>query len=238
MKNITFSETTNLTVLTGAGISAESGLKTFRDSNGLWENHNVEEVATPQGFQKNPALVWKFYKQRYFQLSEVKPNPAHFSLVRLEKFCRKNFKLITQNVDGLHTEAGNSNIYEMHGTLRECFCSECKAKFLMEKIDLTAEIPLCPHCNAALRPNIVWFGEMPYFMDEIFSILQKTDVFLVIGTSGTVYPAAQFLPIAKQYGAFTIGINFEPPLNHGYFDEFHLGKAGVLLPELIKKWLP
>jgi NAD-dependent deacetylase len=230
-------KSTRLTVLTGAGISAESGLKTFRDADGLWENHSIEEVATPSAFRNNPVLVWKFYKQRFAQLNEVKPNPAHYALVDLEKFLQDNFYLITQNVDNLHTQAGNKQVYEMHGTLLECFCTACSAFYRMETIDLAPTIPLCPKCNSALRPNIVWFGEMPYFTDKIYRILYKTDIFLVIGTSGTVYPASQFLPAAKQTGAFTIGVNYEPPLNYRLFDEFYQGKAGEILPKLVTEWI-
>jgi NAD-dependent deacetylase len=233
----TISKETIVTVLTGAGISAESGLKTFRDADGLWENHRVEEVATPKAFRANPKLVWKFYKQRFFQLAEVKPNPAHYALTELENYCGDHFQLITQNVDGLHSQAGNERIWEMHGSLHSCFCVSCSAHFNMADIDLSPDIPLCRKCQSALRPDIVWFGEMPYFLDEIDKFLKKSDVFIVIGTSGTVYPAAQFLPIAKYYKAFTIGINYETPLNHTFFDDFYQGKAGETLPNLVKKWL-
>ena len=231
-----FQKKSKITILTGAGISAESGIKTFRDANGLWENHKIEEVASPKAFSESPQTVWRFYKQRYFQLSEVKPNPAHFALKRLEQTFGDNFTLITQNVDGLHKEAGSKNVLEMHGNLHHCFCSVCFNNFLMKNMDLTKEVPICPQCNGFLRPDIVWFGEMPYFMDKIENALTNCDYFIVIGTSGVVYPAAQFLAIARHYGARTIGINKEKPANYHLFDEFFEAKAGELLPELVSYW--
>jgi NAD-dependent deacetylase len=234
--NIRISSETKVCILTGAGISAESGLKTFRDNNGLWENHRVEEVATPQAFAKDPEMVWKFYKQRYYQALTVKPNQGHEALVSIEKNLGKNFLLITQNVDGLHTLAGNNNVLEMHGALRRCFCSNCGAKFNMKDVELSPSVPVCPRCSGSLRPDIVWFGEMPYFLEEIDSVMKNTDYFIVIGTGGTVYPAAQFLSIVKYFGAKTIGVNKEKPQNYGAIDEFHEGKAGEILPELVKIW--
>jgi NAD-dependent deacetylase len=231
-----FSKETRLIVLTGAGISAESGIKTFRDNNGMWENHDVEEVATSKGFQQDPKLVWKFYKARYEQLSTVKPNRGHFALVELQKYLQDNFTLITQNVDGLHIIAGNKNVLEMHGSLRNCFCSKCNSFFDMSAIELSCDIPKCNKCGGYLRPDVVWFGEMPYFLDKIETELHNADFFLVIGTSGVVYPAAQFLQLAKAFGAKTIGVNLAPPQNVNLLDEFHQGKAGEILPELVKIW--
>ncbi len=234
---IKLKKTDKFVILSGAGISAESGLKTFRDNNGLWENHRVEEVATLGAFRSNPEMVWKFYKQRYFQLAEVFPNPAHFALSRLENFLKENFCIITQNVDGLHSKAGNKRVLEMHGSLRKCFCSKCSQKYKMKDIDLTPNIPACKKCNGNLRPDIVWFGEMPQFLDEIDAVLQKADYFLVAGTSGIVYPAAQFLYIAGHYGAKTIGVNLAKPENILLIDEFHQGKAGEILPGLVEDWI-
>lgn len=224
-------------VLTGAGISAESGLKTFRDHDGLWENHHVEEVATPQAFAKDPGLVWKFYKERYFQLTGVKPNKGHLALVELEKYLETNFMLITQNVDGLHQIAGNQRVIEMHGSLKKCFCTKCGGNFMMQDIDLTPPIPICGNCGGKLRPDIVWFGEIPYYMNEIDLILKNVTYFIVAGTSGTVHPAAGLVYIAKMNGAQAIGINLNPPENILFFDEFHQGKSGEILPKLIKYWL-
>ena len=226
-----------LVVLTGAGISAESGLKTFRDNNGLWENHRVEEVATPEAFRSNPEMVWRFYKQRYFQLAEVHPNPGHFALKKLEDFLKQNFFIITQNVDGLHFQAGNNRVLEMHGSLRKCFCSKCFQKYEMQEIDLSPDVPVCEKCKGNLRPDIVWFGEMPHFLNEIDEILKKADYFLVVGTSGVVYPAAQFLSIARHYGAKTIGVNLAEPENVRMIDEFRQGKAGEILPGLVEEWM-
>ncbi|HNX00659.1 MAG TPA: NAD-dependent deacylase [Candidatus Cloacimonadota bacterium] len=224
-------------VLTGAGISAESGIRTFRDNNGLWEDHNVEDVATPEGFLRNPELVWKFYKERYAQLSTVKPNPGHYALVRLEEAMQDRFCLVTQNIDGLHIDAGTKRIYEMHGKLRECFCVNCNQYFRMKEIDLSMKVPECPSCGDFLRPDVVWFGEIPYHLPEIEQKLIKTDYLLVVGTSGVVYPAAGFAAIAKMRGAKIIGINLEEPENAHIFNEFYKGKSGDILPELVAHWL-
>ncbi len=232
-----FKKNERLFILTGAGISAESGLRTFRDNNGLWENYRVEQVATPQAFKRDPGMVWRFYKERYSQLKKAKPNAGHFAIKKLEDFFQENFFLVTQNVDGLHLTAGNKKVLEMHGSLHKCFCTRCKTRYKFEDIDLSQNIPGCLNCEGQLRPDIVWFGEMPYFLDEINKILSKTDYFLVVGTSGVVYPAAQFLYIAKNYGADTIGINLEEPDNMQFIDEFHKGKSGDLLPKLVDLWI-
>lgn len=231
------SKDSKLVVLTGAGISAESGIKTFRDNDGLWENHNVEEVATPQGFEQDPKLVWRFYKARYKQLSSVKPNAGHYALVELENYLQDNFTLITQNVDNLHLTVGSSSVLEMHGSLRTCFCNSCNSYYEMDEINLEEEIPICSKCGGELRPNVVWFGEMPYYLDKIETKLRSADYFLVVGTSGIVYPAAQFLQLAKIFGANTVGVNLAPPENVALLDEFHQGKAGEILPELVKLWI-
>jgi NAD-dependent deacetylase len=224
-------------VLTGAGISAESGIRTFRDNNGLWEDHNVEDVATPQGFQHDPELVWKFYKARYLQLEEVKPNPAHYALKKFEDALQDRFCLVTQNIDGLHYEAGNGRIYEMHGRLRECFCTVCQKHYQMKTIDLTQKIPICQSCGNYLRPDVVWFGEIPYYMNEIEKKLTQANYLIIVGTSGVVYPAAGFAAHAKMRGAKIIGINLEPPENAYEFDEFFQGKSGDILPNLVDNWI-
>ena len=232
-----FSKSDRIVVLTGAGISAESGLKTFRDSDGLWENYRVEDVATPEAFHRNPELVWKFYKERYEQLRTAKPNPAHFALKRLEDFAQTNFSLITQNVDGLHFQAGNTNVLEMHGSILKCFCIKCRNNYYISDVDLDKKIPLCKKCEGMLRPDVVWFGEIPYHLEKINTLLQKSDYFIIIGTSGVVYPAAGFLQMAKYYGAITIGINFDKPINYQHIDEFFQGKAGEVIPKLVDEWI-
>ena len=232
-----FTKDDRVIVLTGAGISAESGLKTFRDNNGLWENHRVEDVATPDAFKQNPEMVWRFYKQRYFQLAEVAPNAGHYALNKLEKYSGENFMLITQNVDGLHTQAGNKRVMEMHGSLLDCFCTKCNTNYKMAKIDLNPAVPVCKKCGGELRPDIVWFGEIPFYLNEIDLILKNVNYFIVVGTSGVVQPAASFLYLARMGGAKTIGINLVAPENLMFIDEFHQGTSGELLPELVEKWI-
>jgi len=226
-----------IVVLTGAGISAESGIKTFRDSDGLWENHRVQDVATPEGFRKNPKLVWDFYKQRYLQSKVATPNPAHTALVTLEKAFGDHFTLVTQNVDGLHSLAGNQKVYEMHGSVYSSFCLRCGQKYQITDIDISADIPLCEACGGTLRPDIVWFGEMPYYLEEIDKALRKCTVFISIGTSGQVYPAAYFIASARQKGAVTIAVNLDVPENNSYTDYFIQGKAGEVLPALVSEIL-
>jgi NAD-dependent deacetylase len=237
LDNIKIGSWTRVVVLTGAGISAESGLQTFRDSDGLWENHRVEDVATPEGFATNPELVWNFYRQRYHSALVAKPNAGHLALAEMERKIGENFSIITQNVDGLHRRAGNNNVYEMHGRVDRCFCTLCKKKFPITDIDLSGSLPYCPKCDGLLRPDIVWFGEIPYFLDVIEKLIRKCNLFLVIGTSGTVYPAAGFVMAAKYNGAKTIGVNLEKPKNQDHFDFFYEGKSGDLLPGLVKHWL-
>ena len=234
MKLPQIKETDFIVILTGAGISAESGIKTFRDSDGLWENHRVEDVATPEAFRRNPVLVWDFYKQRYYQALEVNPNPGHFALVELENRLGDSFLLITQNVDGLHSRAGSKRVIEMHGTLNTCFCIKCNSKYAMSEVDLESAIPPCLACGKPLRPDIVWFGETPYELDEIYAALSKVTIFITIGTSGNVYPAAYFIAQAQQSGAKTIGVNLDKPENSSFIDYFVQGKAGEVLPDLVK----
>ncbi len=237
MEDLKFNSMTIVTVLTGAGISAESGIKTFRDSDGLWENYDVEKVATPEAFEDNPVLVWDFYKQRYQNAISAKPNLGHYALVDLELKLGAGFNLITQNIDGLHKAAGSKNVIEMHGSLYKCSCVRCSSKHNILDIDLTPAIPTCPKCNGKLRPDVVWFGEIPYHLEEIERLLRRSDVFIVIGTSGVVYPAAGFVQAAKYQGATTVGINLEKPDNLKYFDFFYPGRAGDILPGLVIKWL-
>ncbi|MBS3741354.1 MAG: NAD-dependent deacylase [Candidatus Cloacimonetes bacterium] len=226
-----------ISILTGAGISAESGLKTFRGTDGLWRNHRVEEVASPKAFQKDPALVWDFYKERYKKLQNVQPNKAHLALKLMEDYLKENFTLITQNVDGLHSIAGNKHLYEMHGNLRECFCMSCNYKNTLKNIDPAARVPQCPKCGDNLRPNVVWFGEFPYHLEEIKEAIKNSDYFIIIGTSGVIYPAADFLRLAKNFRVTTLGLNLEKPSNVSFIDHFYSGKAAEELPKLVNEWI-
>lgn len=228
-----------IVVLTGAGISAESGLKTFRDNDGLWENHRVEEVATPDAFATNPERVYRFYNQRRQQLQsqQVRPNKAHFALAQLEKKLGNNLLVVTQNVDNLHEQAGSQNVLHMHGELLSAKCPGTE-KAQPWTGELTAA-HLC-HCCAppnAMRPDIVWFGEMPYYMEEIDAALYEADIFISIGTSGHVYPAAGFVAQACHYGAHTIEINLEPSAVQSQFHEQRYGVASVEVPKFVNEFI-
>ena len=229
----------SVVILTGAGISAESGINTFRDNDGLWENHRIEDVATPTAWLNDPELVWNFYQTRRRQLLEVKPNPAHIALTKLEEGVRK-FTLITQNVDDLHERGGSSNVIHMHGRLRTLRCEVSqKHEERMDVNDLVNDFLFCTCCAEPnlVRPDIVWFGEMPMHLDEIYEAVEKCDFFIVIGSSGHVYPAAGLVNVARSCNAKTILINFDSPANASEFDEIHLGKAGEILPDLVNTWL-
>ena len=236
---VEFTPDTKVVILTGAGISAESGIKTFRASDGLWENHAIEDVATPYAWERNPELVWNFYQGRRRQLQDVEPNPAHKALVTLEKYLGDNLLLVTQNVDDLHSRAGSKNLIHMHGELRILRCEECHEIFdMMEPSHLTSQYITCPSCsNQRLRPHIVWFHEMPFQLPEIYAAVEECDVFMTIGTSGHVYPAAGLIDVAKQAGALCVGVNLDEPMNYELHDEFHQGRAGELLPNLVDEWL-
>ncbi len=228
-----------IVVLTGAGISAESGISTFRDNNGLWEQHRIEDVATPEAFQRNPKLVHTFYNARREQLDNqaIAPNAAHLALVELEKVLGDDFLLITQNVDDLHQRAGSKNLLAMHGSLRESLCSYCKHKGLV-KSPLSTDT-VCPACTkkGGMRPNIVWFNEMPYYLEEIYAALASCDIFISIGTSGNVYPAAGFVAIANEAKAHTIELNLEPSNQNSNFAEHHQGPATKLVPQWVEAFM-
>ncbi|SDD78615.1 NAD-dependent deacylase [Kordiimonas lacus] len=223
-----------IVILTGAGISAESGLRTFRDNGGLWEDHSIEEVATPQGFDANPSLVHKFYNQRRAQLQHALPNAAHNALARLEAEHQGDVTTITQNVDNLHEQAGSKRILHMHGELQQVRCTFCDTTHTWtQDCDDTS---LCPSCGAAssLRPNIVWFGEMPFHLDQIDRALASCDLFISIGTSGNVYPAAGFVSAVRRMNrAYTVEINLEPSVGVSLFHEARHGPAGTLVPEFV-----
>jgi len=225
--------------LTGAGISAESGVRTFRDNDGLWENHRIEDVATPEAWRRDPSLVWKFYQARRKQLLLVEPNPAHKALARLESDV-ESFTLITQNVDDLHERGGSTSPIHMHGSLRTLRCEETsKAEVRMANSDLGEDFVYCNCCVQAsrMRPDIVWFGEVPMRMEEIYRSVEECDIFIVIGSSGHVYPAAGLVNFANSSGARSILVNYEVPINGHDFDEVHIGRAGELLPGIVSSWL-
>ena len=202
-------EINNIVILTGAGISAESGVATFRGPDGLWEGHRVEDVATPEAFQRDPALVLKFYDERRAKLQTVQPNAAHKALARLDAGWDGNLLLVTQNVDDLHERAGSVRLVHMHGELLSGLCLSCGQRSVVT--DDFSNHPACPHCaERMLRPDIVWFGEMPYQMERIEMALAQCDLFVSIGTSGAVYPAAGFVQTARHYGAQTLEMNLDP----------------------------
>ncbi|MDR0516307.1 MAG: NAD-dependent deacylase [Fibromonadaceae bacterium] len=218
-----------IVVLTGAGISAESGIKTFRDANGLWENEPVEQVATPEGFERDPKRVIKFYNERRNALKGVEPNAAHFAIAELEEKFGDSFLLITQNVDDLHQRAGSKRLITMHGELLKVRCLGMQEHI----IECHGDQPdKCPECGAKMRPHIVWFGEVPFEMERIQEALANCDLFAYIGTSGVVYPAAGFRQMAKISGAKVVCLNLEM-VNGGYTDEFIQGKASEIVP----KWV-
>lgn len=217
-------------ILTGAGISAESGLSTFRDADGLWENHRIEDVATVEAFDRDPQLVHQFYNARRAAAKIAQPNAAHLTLATIEPLF-DSFLLVTQNVDNLHQRAGSENLIAMHGQLNESRCVSCHEIRLIDG-DLSTD-SVCPQCHksACLRPNIVWFGEMPLQLDTIMAALMGCDLFVAIGTSGNVYPAAGFVEIAKQQGAHTVLLNLESPAGGSQFSEEILGSAAATVPE-------
>lgn len=236
---------TNIVILTGAGISADSGVSTFRDADGLWQKYPLEDVATPEGFARNPALVHEFYNNRRANLKDVQPNPAHTALVQLEQATIKaggDFTLVTQNVDDLHQRAGSNHVFPIHGELLKARCLSCGAIHAWAE-DLSIETK-CPNCGAdhhespqgqgfGMRPHIVWFGEIPFYMNAIEEALIKADIFISIGTSGNVYPAAGMVHSAKEMGIKTVELNLEPSENAAAFDDAKYGKASDIVPAYV-----
>ncbi|SFN81845.1 NAD-dependent deacetylase [Roseovarius lutimaris] len=221
-----------IVILTGAGISAESGISTFRDEGGLWAQHAIEDVATPEAFARDPDLVHRFYNARRAQAAEVAPNAAHLALSRLQERHRGEVVIVTQNVDALHEAAGSRAVLHMHGALTGALCAGCGARWPAPMVMATHDA--CPVCAApSTRPDIVWFGEMPYAMEAIWQHLEEADVFAAIGTSGNVYPAAAFAQHAGRAGAHTIEINLEASQNTRDFAETRLGRASVIVPEWV-----
>jgi NAD-dependent deacetylase len=227
----------SIVILTGAGISAASGLATFRDRDGIWAKYDYREVATPEGFARNPDRVQQFYNFRRREALKAEPNPAHSALARLDREWKGDFLLVTQNVDGLHERAGSRRLLHMHGELNSALCLECGRRHAW-----TSDIELdtvCPACSRAggMRPDIVWFGEIPYHMDEIGTALDRADLFLSIGTSGTVYPAAGFAEMARHAGARAIEINLEASGRGSIFDECITGQAVETVPAFVDRLL-
>ncbi|ANU06333.1 Sir2 family NAD+-dependent deacetylase [Paraurantiacibacter namhicola] len=227
----------NIVILTGAGISAESGLRTFRADDGLWEDHRVEDVATPEAFARDPQLVQRFYDARRAQILAAEPNAAHRALAKLDAHFDGGLLIVTQNIDDLHERAGAERVLHMHGEGLSAWCTACDACHRWEG-DLTAATA-CPACGhaGAMRPDIVWFGEMPYEMDRIFAALSAADLFVSIGTSGAVYPAAGFVQQARQHGAHTLELNLEHSQGSHLFDQTHLGSASDLVPRWVERLL-
>jgi NAD-dependent deacetylase len=234
---------THLLVLTGAGISAESGIPTFRDAGGLWEGHKVEEVASPDGFVADPLNVWRFYSQRRTNMAGVIPNAGHAALVDVERKLGDRFLLVTQNIDGLHAAAGSERVVEMHGNLMRSRCTVCERPAFEDRTAYKDGVaPMCGRCkergtDALLRPDIVWFGEMipPGVMARIEVFVQRAGsrlAFLAIGTSGLVYPAAGLVDVARRIGGRSWLVNAERPTNASSFDEVVIGPAGRVLPSL------
>lgn len=225
-----------IVILTGAGISAESGLGTFRDEGGLWAQHRIEDVATPEAFQRDPKLVMDFYNARRAQAAKAQPNAGHDALARLEADFDGEVVVVTQNVDDLHEQAGTTRIVHMHGALSGALCARCGHRWPAPMVMAPGDI--CPDCGEpSARPDIVWFGEMPYEMDAIFDHLCEADLFASVGTSGNVYPAAGFVAEARRYGAHTLEFNLEPSAVGSQFDDIRLGPASETLPDWVAEVL-
>jgi len=226
----------NIVILTGAGISAESGLRTFRADDGLWEDHRVEDVASPEGFRRDPDLVQRFYDERRKNIMAANPNPAHLALAKLDAAWDGELLIVTQNIDDLHERAGAKRVLHMHGEGLSVWCLACDARHPWTGTLLDG--PACPACGeVALRPDIVWFGEMPYEMDRILAAIARADLFVSVGTSGAVYPAAGFVQQAKSAGARTLELNLERSQGSAWFDETRLGPASELVPGWVAELL-
>ncbi|RJY10277.1 NAD-dependent deacylase [Aurantiacibacter aquimixticola] len=226
----------NIVILTGAGISAESGLKTFRAEDGLWEDHPVEEVATPEGFARDPALVQRFYDERRANIVAAEPNAAHQAIGRLDAQFGGELLIVTQNIDDLHERGGARRVHHMHGEGLSVWCRACDVRHRWT--GTLGDGPACPACGeAAMRPDIVWFGEMPYDLDRIFAAVAQADLFVSIGTSGAVYPAAGLVAEANRGGARTLELNLERSAGSHLFDETRLGPASELVPQWVEEVL-
>ncbi|MFT4026228.1 MAG: NAD-dependent deacylase [Novosphingobium sp.] len=230
------SQIRNIVILTGAGVSAESGIDTFRSEGGLWEQHRVEDVATPEAFERDPELVLRFYDMRRAAIQAKQPNAAHRALAKLDAEWAGGLLIVTQNVDDLHERAGAGRVLHMHGEHLNAWCTACDVRSPWR--ETLIERPPCPACGAAaLRPDVVWFGEMPYRMDEIYAALREADLFVSIGTSGAVYPAAGFVRNARDLGARTLELNLEPSQGTRWFDEARHGPATAVVPAWVEEVL-
>jgi NAD-dependent deacetylase len=226
----------NIVILTGAGVSAESGVATFRGPGGLWEGQRVEDVCTPQALTRQPELVHRFYDERRAKLAGVEPNAAHRALAQLDSEWPGDFLLVTQNVDDLHERAGSQRLLHMHGELKSALCAACGNRTAWE--EALPPGTECPNCGTpALRPDIVFFGEMPYQMERIEQALARADLFVSIGTSGAVYPAAGFVQTARYHRAATLELNLDPSEGSLWFDESRMGPAGTLVPAWVDELL-
>jgi NAD-dependent deacetylase len=239
MEMLRIDEGTRLLVLTGAGVSAESGIPTFRGVDGLWENHPIEQVASPEGFMEDPALVWRFYSQRRAGAGPCEPNPGHLAIAEWERRLGDRFLLATQNVDGLHGLAGSQRMVELHGNLFTTRCSKCdRTPFEDRRVYPEGTVPLCDQCGGRLRPHIVWFGEMleAGALHRVDAFLKRRDtrlVFMAVGTSGAVWPAAGFVDEARAAGGETWLVNADPAENAARFHHFVRGRSGEVLPRLV-----
>lgn len=227
----------HIVILTGAGLSAESGLATFRDKGGIWSKVRIEDVATPEAFERDPARVQAFYNTRRRDHAKARPNAAHLALARLEHEHRGEVLVVTQNIDALHEAAGQRHLIHMHGELLKAWCLACDARSPWQR-DITPACA-CPRCGAVghLRPDVVWFGEMPYHMEAIDAALRQADLFLSIGTSGNVYPAAGFVALARRAGAQTVELNLEPSEGVSLFHKAIHGAATEVVPDFVERLL-
>lgn len=227
----------SVAVLTGAGVSAESGIKTFRDPDGLWSKFNPAELASMNGFMKNPKLVWEWYQYRLDVINKTKPNPGHYAIAQMQELF-PNFTLITQNVDRLHQKAGSRKVLELHGNLVENHCSKCKTNFTGETALTDGQVPICPVCGGNIRPSVVWFGEnLPYEALAGAELAAKDSyVFFSVGTSAEVYPAANLPLLAKDNGAYVVEVNPNKTSITSYLDLHLPGPSGEVLPKLIDEY--
>ena len=225
-----------IVILTGAGISAESGLGTFRDVDGLWTKYDLNDVATPEGFARDPALVHAFYNARRANCLDAVPNAAHEALARLEAACPGAVRIVTQNIDDLHERAGSQAVWHMHGEILRAKCRDCGHRWATA-VETAPQDP-CPACQQpATRPDVVWFGEVPYFLNAIDDVMQSAELFVSIGTSGNVYPAAGFVQMARQLGVETLELNLEPSDGAAQFDAARNGPASEIVPQWVDEML-